>query len=80
MQNVKSDILTFRGSHYDYGIAVGTWLQQTEMLKNREEEWRKRVPRFDIDIQETYAIFQQFAPHIWDEIRGLQDVLNIPTR
>ncbi|UXR77782.1 MULTISPECIES: C45 family autoproteolytic acyltransferase/hydolase [unclassified Staphylococcus] len=80
MQNVKSDILTFRGTHYDYGVAVGTWLKQTKMLKNREKEWRKRVPRFDIDIQETQAIFQQFAPEIWDEIRGIQDVLNIPTR
>lgn len=80
MQNVKSDILTFRGSHYDYGVAVGNWMKQTEMLKNREKEWRKRVPRFDIDIKETQAIFQQFAPQIWDEIRGIQDVLNIPTR
>ncbi|MCS4486930.1 hypothetical protein [Staphylococcus americanisciuri] len=23
--------------------------------------------------------FQQYAPSIWDEIRGIQDALNIPT-
>ncbi|EGQ3234147.1 linear amide C-N hydrolase [Staphylococcus pseudintermedius] len=80
MQQVSSDVLTFRGTHYDYGVATGQWLQQTAMLKNREKEWKKRVPRFDIDVEKTYQIFQQFAPKIWDEIQGIQDVLNIPTR
>ncbi|AVP37539.1 C45 family autoproteolytic acyltransferase/hydolase [Staphylococcus felis] len=80
MQYVTSDILTFRGNHYDYGVTVGKWLQQTQMLKNRAREWKKRIPRFDIDISETHTIFQQFAPSIWEEIRGIQEVLNIPTR
>lgn len=38
MQQVSSDVLTFRGTHYDYGVATGQWLQQTAMLKNREKE------------------------------------------
>ena len=49
-------------------------------FKNREKEWRKRNPRFDIDVKETYHIFQTYAPKIWDELIGMQDVLNLPTK
>lgn len=80
MQKVTLDIETFEGTHYDYGVFVAHWMQQTKMLKNREKEWKKRVPRFDIDVQETFYAFQNFAPGIWDEIKGIQDTLNIPTK
>ena len=40
----------------------------------------KRNPRFDIDVKETYHIFQTYAPKIWDELIGMQDVLNLPTK
>ena len=48
--------------------------------KNREKEWKKRMPRFDINIKETYEIFQIYAPQIWEEIKGMQEVLNLPTK
>ena len=34
----------------------------------------KRVPRFDIDVNETYQIFQTYAPQIWEELMGLQSI------
>lgn len=80
MQDVHIDIQTFEGSHYDYGVFVAHWMHQTKMLKNREQEWKKRVPRFDIDINETCLIFQKYAPAIWEEIKGIQDTLNISTK
>lgn len=80
MQKVKSDILTHRGSHFDLGVQTAQWMQHTPLLKNREQEWKKRMPRFDIHIKETYDIFQTYAPQIWEEIRGMQEVLNLPTR
>ncbi|EES42155.1 Acyl-coenzyme A:6-aminopenicillanic acid acyl-transferase [Staphylococcus caprae M23864:W1] len=80
MQSVQSDIMTHRGSHYDLGVETAKWLQTTPLLKNREKEWRKRNPRFDIDVKETYHIFQTYAPKIWDELIGMQDVLNLPTK
>lgn len=79
MQKVKTDILTHRGSHFDLGVQTAQWMQQTPLLKNREKEWKKRMPRFDIHIKETYDIFQTYAPQIWEEIRGMQEVLNLPT-
>ncbi|EKU45607.1 C45 family autoproteolytic acyltransferase/hydolase [Staphylococcus massiliensis] len=80
MQNVKVDIQTHRGSHYDLGVETAKWMEQTRMLRNREKEWKKRNPRFDIDINETFDIYQHFAPQIWEEIMALRDVLNIPTK
>ncbi|MCD8908376.1 C45 family autoproteolytic acyltransferase/hydrolase [Staphylococcus arlettae] len=79
MQFVQSDIMTHRGSHFDLGVKTAQWMQQTPLLKNREKEWRKRMPRFDIHIKETYDIFQTYAPHIWEEIKGMQEVLNLPS-
>lgn len=80
MQKVQSDIMTFRGSHYDLGVATAKWMQTTPLLKNREKEWKKRNPRFDIDVKETYTIFQIYSPKIWEELIGMQDVLNLPTK
>lgn len=33
MQNVKSEIMTCRGSHYDLGVQTANWLKQTDLLK-----------------------------------------------
>lgn len=33
MQQVTSDIMTFRGSHFELGVKTGKWLQQTPLLK-----------------------------------------------
>lgn len=80
MQNVQSEITSYRGSHYDLGVQTAKWLKQTDLLKNREKEWKKRIPRFDIDVNETHSIFQTYAPKIWEELMGMQDVLKLPTR
>ncbi|MEJ7488220.1 acyl-CoA--6-aminopenicillanic acid acyltransferase, partial [Staphylococcus pasteuri] len=72
MQNVQSEIMCYRGSHYDLGIHTAKWLKQTDLLKNREKEWKKRIPRFDIDVNETHSIFQTYAPKIWEELMGMQ--------
>ena len=33
MQNVQSDIMTFRGSHYDLGVETAKWLQKNSFIK-----------------------------------------------
>ena len=59
MQNVQSDIMTFRGSHYDLGVETAKWLQRTPLLKIVKKNGKN--PRFDIDVRETYNIFQIYA-------------------
>lgn len=78
MQDVQSDVMSFRGSHYDLGIKAAQWIKQTNILKNREKEWKKRKPRFNVDVDETYHIFQMYAPQIWEEIKGMETILELP--
>ena len=55
MQEVKSDIMTFRGSHFDLGIKTAQWLKQTPLLDNREREWKKRIPRLTLMLMKHIA-------------------------
>ena len=59
MQNVQSDIMTFRGSHYDLGVETAKWLQRTPLLKNREKEWKKEIQDL-ISMSEKHIIFFKF--------------------
>ncbi|HEY4601333.1 MAG TPA: C45 family peptidase [Cerasibacillus sp.] len=78
MKHVYSDIIEFRGSHYEFGKRQGELLRESVMLENREKEWRLRKPRFAIDVTETKQVFQKFAPQIWEELLGLRDGLDWP--
>ena len=55
-------------------------MASTNTLLKIEKRMEKRVPRFDIDVNETYQIFQTYAPQIWEELMGLQSILKMPTR
>lgn len=78
MRHIHSDILQFRGSHYDFGLLQGRLLKDSITLQNRREMWKMKRPRFEISIAETKAAFLQFAPGIWDELTGLQEALQLP--
>lgn len=75
--NIQVKLSEFRGNHYDYGIAQGEDLKKTLYMKNRAFEWVKRRPKFRLDYSETKAIYNYFAPYIWEELMGLQDSLNL---
>ncbi len=47
MQQVISDIMTFRGSHFRLGVKTGKWLP-TNTSSKIEKRMEKRVPRFSI--------------------------------
>ena len=59
MQNVQSDIMTFRGSHYDLGVETAKWLQRTPLLKNREKNGKKEIQDL-ISMSEKHIIFFKF--------------------
>ncbi len=58
MQKVRSDIMTHRGSHYDLGVKTALWLQTTPLLKNRNKEWRKRIPRLILMSRKPMIYFK----------------------
>lgn len=78
MREIYSDIIQFRGTHYEFGRFQGNKIKNTLTIKNRKNQWKVRIPRFSIEEKETRNVIKQFAPGIWEEILGLQDSLEWP--
>lgn len=78
MKKIHSDIVQFRGSHYDLGVLHGQYLKDSITLENRRKQWTAKRPRFEIDVTETKDTFQRFAPGVWDELTGIQESLELP--
>lgn len=77
MKKVYSDVIQFRGNHYDFGRMQGELLKKSPILPNRKKQWGKDSLNFIIDVKKYYDIIMQFAPNIWDEINGLADSLEM---
>lgn len=78
MKKIYSDILSFRGSHYDFGLYQGQQLAGSWTVKNREKQWKVRKPRFVVETEEVKAAIVRFAPGLWEELLGLRDGLGWP--
>lgn len=78
MKQIYSEVIQFRGTHYDFGYMQGTKLKDSKTIKNREIQWKIRKPRFTIDANEVKQAINSFAPGIWDELIGFQDALHWP--
>ncbi|KHD86817.1 acyl-CoA--6-aminopenicillanic acid acyltransferase [Bacillus ginsengihumi] len=78
MRQIYSDIIQFRGTHYDFGYMQGQRLLNSLSVKNREQQWRVRKPRFLISTDETCRAIMKFAPGVWEELEGLQAALKWP--
>src|SRR5699024_2085096 len=75
MKQIYSDIIQFRGSHYDFGVMQGEQLKDSLTLENREKQWKIRRPRFSIEAEEVKNALLPFAPGLWDELLGMQEAL-----
>lgn len=78
MQHIYSDILQFRGTHYDFGFTQGKLLKDSLTIHNREKQWKVRKPRFTVTENEVKQAITRFAPGVWDELQGLRDGLEWP--
>lgn len=78
MKQIYSEIIQFRGNHYDFGYMQGKKLKDSLTVKNRERQWKIRKPRFTVDIHEVKGAICTFAPGIWDELLGYQEALEWP--
>lgn len=76
MKQIYSDIIQFRGSHYEFGKMQGELLKDSFTLENRQKQWKIRRPRFDLRVKEAEVVFGKFAPRIWEELKGFQNALN----
>ncbi|MBM7553645.1 C45 family autoproteolytic acyltransferase/hydolase [Thalassobacillus pellis] len=76
MKKIHSDILQFRGSHYDFGYHQGTLLKESVTVQNRLKQWKVRIPRFTVSEKEVKEAIEKFAPGVWQELLGLRDALD----
>ena len=75
MKKVTSDVLQFKGSHYDFGVYQGERLQASPLLKNREVMYKHFIQKFTVDAPHVKNLLNTYAPHLTDEIEGLATVL-----
>lgn len=75
MQSIYSDVIQYRGRHYDFGYEQGIDLKHSYILENRKKQWKIRRPRFIIKEDEVKRMIQPIAPGIWEELCGLMDAL-----
>ncbi|MFD2654537.1 C45 family autoproteolytic acyltransferase/hydolase [Gracilibacillus thailandensis] len=78
MKQIYTDVIQFRGSHYDLGYIQGQKLKNSFLVQNRNRQWKVRIPRFRIDENAAKTIFRRFNSSIWDEMEGLRDALGWP--
>lgn len=79
MNDFYSDVIQFKGNHYDFGYMQGELLKESPILANRERQWKaKRRRHFTINKKEALELFNQFIPSMVDELQGLADALEWP--
>lgn len=78
MKKIYSDIIQFRGTHFDFGFMQGELIKDSLSVKNREDQWKVRKPRFSINEAEVKKAITRFAPGIWDELLGIREALQWP--
>lgn len=78
MIEVHSDIIEFKGTHYDFGYKQGAILRDSPILKHRKKQWKNKQHHFLINKQTYRDVIFTFAPRIWDELLGLADALKWP--
>lgn len=77
MNDYYTDVVQFKGNHYDFGYKQGELLKGSALLDNREKQRSsRRKHQFIIDEQEALDLFSTFMPSMLDELRGLADSLD----
>lgn len=78
MKQIYSDVIEYRGSHYDFGYWQGEKIRASLIVTNREKQWRFRKPKFSVDIEEARKAYNTYGPGLWEELIGLSDGLKMP--
>lgn len=78
MISVHSDLIQFKGSHYEFGYHQGKLLRNSAIMEHREKLWGpKRERHFLIDKTTYESIIKTFLPDMWEELNGLADALDM---
>ncbi|WP_153462049.1 C45 family autoproteolytic acyltransferase/hydolase [Sediminibacillus terrae] len=78
MKQIYSNIIQYRGTHYEFGRKQGKELKGSLTVQNREKQWKVRKPRFTVDRKEAEQAITRFSPGVWKELQALRDALDWP--
>lgn len=78
MKQIYSQVIQFRGNHYDFGYLQGKELKGSLTVENRAKQWKLRKPRFRVTPEEVKEALSVYTPWIWEELIGMQDALEWP--
>lgn len=79
MKPIHTDVIQFRGSHYDFGYMQGVKLRNSHILPNRRRQFNVSNRHLIINEKEARDMLLSCAPRIWEEINGLADSLDWTT-
>lgn len=79
MKKVVSDVIQFRGSHYDFGVKQGELLKNSTFMKNRKAMYERMLKKFAVNIEVVQRLLNEVAPGLIEEIQGLSDTLELTT-
>src|SRR5690625_7069596 len=72
MNDYYSDVIHFKGNHYDFGYMQGELLKDSPTLYNRKKQRASRSKHhFTTNAQEAIDLFSKFMPHMLEELNGL---------
>ncbi|MFD1851298.1 C45 family autoproteolytic acyltransferase/hydolase [Oceanobacillus bengalensis] len=77
MKKVFSNIVQYRGNHYDFGYMQGELLKSSPILDNRKKQWGSNRRQFNSNKDDATKALLTFAPGLLDEIQGLADSLQM---
>lgn len=77
MKQIHSNVFTYRGSHYDFGVMQGERLKNTPLYAYQQKQKERNRRRFTVDPADAFRMFRSYHPGIYEELTGLGDALGL---
>ncbi|RWZ60343.1 linear amide C-N hydrolase [Halobacillus fulvus] len=75
MKPIYSEIIQFRGSHYEFGQEQGRRFKETNLYHHHKSRRGKSLRKYAVDMRDVETFYLRYARNIWEELRGLADSL-----
>ncbi|MEK4427445.1 C45 family peptidase [Solibacillus sp. FSL K6-1523] len=76
MKKVYSDVIQFKGTHFDFGMYQGELLKNSPLMRNQEAMYHRFTQKFTVDVPFITQLLNTYAPHLINEIEGLAQTLS----
>jgi len=78
MKQIYSDVIQFKGSHYEFGRYQAELLQGNPLLTKYRNRRTKSMRKYRVNQKEAKAFFMKYSSGLWAELEGLSAGLGWP--